>query len=337
MILGMAIAVSAQQKEPKIVFDQRVHNFGKIQEDGGKVTHTFSFINQGGDPLIINRVNASCGCTTPEWTRKPVSPGGKGYVQATFDPRRRPGNFNKSVVVHTNASNGTVLLRIQGMVQRRERSIEEKYPRRMGSLRLKSHHLSFARIKHTMVQRDSLGVVNTADQPVRISFERVPKHITLTTRPKVLQPGEEGHIVVTDLMNRAMPFIRYKVEDVGIPTDRVCPCGRGLPLMERVSGRVADFLIKEDGSKVAGISLIENTLTKVAGIDQMQIVQEAMNLIRLRIVPNIDFSHQSQNVLIDYFKHLFGKSMEVSVEKISEIEPEISGKYRFSICRVPTV
>jgi len=194
MILVMATGVSAQQKTPKIVFDKKIHNFGTIQEEGGKVSCSFSFVNQGGEPLVINRVNATCGCTTPAWTRKPVQPGGKGFVRATFDPRRRPGNFNKSVIVHTNASNGTVLLRIQGKVQRRERTIQEKFPRQMGSLRLKSHHLAFARIKHTQVQRDSLAIVNTSDQPMRINFERVPKHITLTTRPEVLQPGEQGYI-----------------------------------------------------------------------------------------------------------------------------------------------
>jgi len=55
-------------------------------------------------------------------------------------------------------------------------------------------------------------------------------------------PGEEGTIVITDLFNRGMPFIRYRIEDVGVPSDRHCGCGRGLPLMERVTGRVADYL-----------------------------------------------------------------------------------------------
>ena len=78
--------------------------------------------------------------------------------------------------------------------------------------------------------------------------------------------GEPGNIVVTDLMNFAMPFIRYKVEDVGVPMDTMCSCGRGLPLMGKVVGRVADFLLNKNGDRVAGISLIENTLTKMAGI-----------------------------------------------------------------------
>src|SRR6185436_11340307 len=87
-------------------------------------------------------------------------------------------------------------------------------------------------------------------------------------------PGETGAVVVTDLLNRAMPFIRYRMEDMAEAAAQKCSCGRGLPTLRRVVGRIADFLKRRDGSRVAGISLIENTLTKIPGIDQMQIVQD---------------------------------------------------------------
>ncbi len=79
-------------------------------------------------------------------------------------------------------------------------------------------------------------------------------------------PGEEGDIVVTDLVNRGMPLIRYRIEDVGVASGRVCSCGRHMPLMEKVVGRVADFLIRRDGSLVQGVSLVEKTLTAVDGV-----------------------------------------------------------------------
>jgi phenylacetate-CoA ligase len=147
-------------------------------------------------------------------------------------------------------------------------------------------------------------------------------------------PGEPGQIVVTDLMNYSMPFIRYKIEDVGVPTDRKCSCGRGLPLMESVTGRVADFLVKNDGSKVAGVSLIENTLTKFPGIDQMQIIQESVDLIRLIIVAGKDYSDGVRHQLINYFKLIFGEHVDVRVETTDTIKPEPTGKYRFSICKI---
>ncbi|WP_321371075.1 hypothetical protein [uncultured Desulfuromusa sp.] len=150
-------------------------------------------------------------------------------------------------------------------------------------------------------------------------------------------PGEPGRIVVTDLMNKAMPFIRYEVEDVGVRLDRKCSCGRGLPLMGKVNGRVADFLIKSDGSRVAGISLIENTLTDINGIDQMQIVQYSINKFKLNIVCGVEFGCSQAGQLESYFRGIFGSDIIIELQKISEIKAEKSGKYRFSICQVNTL
>jgi len=143
-----------------------------------------------------------------------------------------------------------------------------------------------------------------------------------------------GRIIVTDFMNRAMPFIRYQVEDMGMPTDRKCSCGRGLPLMERVVGRTADFLIRKDGSRVAGISLIENTLTKIPGIEQMQIIQEKLDYMIIKLVQGKGYSEDSQNQIKLYFKNLFGEDISIDIHSIESIQPELSGKYRFSICKV---
>jgi phenylacetate-CoA ligase len=124
------------------------------------------------------------------------------------------------------------------------------------------------------------------------------------------------------------------VEDVGVPTDRKCSCGRGLPLMESVTGRVADFLVKRDGTRVAGVSLIENTLTRIPGIDQMQIIQETIDEITLNLVVGAGFEKEQEDALCEYFRCLFCKDTTVHINRKNSIEPERSGKYRFSICRV---
>lgn len=147
---------------------------------------------------------------------------------------------------------------------------------------------------------------------------------------------EEGAIVVTDLINRGMPLIRYRIEDVGVYTERSCECGRGLPLMERVAGRVADFLLKKDGSMVAGVSLVERTLTAIKGLDQMQIVQDTVESLVIKIVRGRDFSEESALELSDEFRRVFG-DIEIRIEYVDGIQQERSGKYRFSICRVPGV
>ncbi len=147
-------------------------------------------------------------------------------------------------------------------------------------------------------------------------------------------PGEPGNIIVTDLMNQAMPFMRYKVEDMAIPLERRCSCGRGLPLMGKIAGRVADFLIKKDGTRIAGVSLIENTLTKINGIDQLQIIQESGEEIILNVVPGKKYSHENRDELISYFTELFDNLVTIQVVLVDEIKPEKSGKFRFAICRI---
>ena len=148
------------------------------------------------------------------------------------------------------------------------------------------------------------------------------------------EPGQPGRIIVTDLINTAMPLIRYQVEDVGVPSARKCSCGRGLPLIQQVMGRTADFLIKKDGTRVAGISIIENTLTKIPGIGQMQIIQNSLEEIQVKVTPDENYNPETSRILIHYLKELFQGPKNVEIELVEEIKSESNGKFRFSICRV---
>ncbi|MGL4956614.1 MAG: DUF1573 domain-containing protein, partial [Bacteroidales bacterium] len=76
-------------------FVKTSHDFGQVPEAGGLVTYAFEFANTGKTPIIITDVKSSCGCTTPEWTKQPVLPGKTGSIKAIFDPKDRPGIFDK--------------------------------------------------------------------------------------------------------------------------------------------------------------------------------------------------------------------------------------------------
>ncbi len=90
------------------------HDFGKIKQ-GVPVTHEFKFTNNGKVTMVITNVAPSCGCTTPDWTREPIAPGGQGFIKATYNAAS-PGAFNKSVTVTSNIENGFVQLFIKGEV-----------------------------------------------------------------------------------------------------------------------------------------------------------------------------------------------------------------------------
>jgi Protein of unknown function (DUF1573) len=95
-------------------FTSQNHDFGKI-EQGVPVTHEFTFVNKGKVPMIITNVQASCGCTTPDWSRQPVEPGGQGFIKATFNAAS-VGGFTKSVTITANTETGYIQLMIRGEV-----------------------------------------------------------------------------------------------------------------------------------------------------------------------------------------------------------------------------
>jgi phenylacetate-CoA ligase len=147
-------------------------------------------------------------------------------------------------------------------------------------------------------------------------------------------PGEPGSVVVTDLTNRAMPLIRYQVGDVAVPSGRQCPCGRGMPLLERVEGREADYVVTAEDQLISGISLTENFALRVPGLAQLQIVQESVNYFRFRIVPAPDFGPASVEQIGSLVAERFGPNASYDCEYVDRIPQEPSGKYRFCISRV---
>ena len=189
--------VAGQTKDPSISFDKEVHDFGAIQEDAGKVTYKFEFTNTGGAPLLISEVRASCGCTTPEWSKEPVLPGKRGFVSATYDPKNRPGPFDKSITVTTNANPASVILHIKGEVSPKPQTMEDLFRYDMGSIRLKSNHLGFARVIKGSTVTQSMELINVSQAPVSLSFNKVPPHLKIRTIPEVFNPNQEGVIEVT--------------------------------------------------------------------------------------------------------------------------------------------
>ncbi len=112
LVSGVAFA----QQKPEMDFKRTEHNFGIIKEEIGSVSTQFEFTNNGKSPLIIQRVSASCGCTTPSYTKEPILPGKKGTISATYSTVRRPGTFNKTTRVYTNVPDTVYTLTIKGNV-----------------------------------------------------------------------------------------------------------------------------------------------------------------------------------------------------------------------------
>lgn len=110
--------------DSKISFSAEEHDFGQ-KPTGTPVSHKFEFTNIGNKPLVLTAVKASCGCTSPSWSKEPIMPGQKGTVEAQYNMARE-GKFRKSVTVQT-ADGESIVLYISGEAVAKK-SVEEAKP-----------------------------------------------------------------------------------------------------------------------------------------------------------------------------------------------------------------
>jgi hypothetical protein len=149
----LAFAITARA-QGVMQFEKELHDFGNVPE-GTMATHEFKFKNTGNQPIIIANVQASCGCTTPDWTKTPVMPGKMGIIKAMYSSAGRPGVFNKTVTVTSNAAAPSVVLSIKGTVLTKD----EIKPTLTAAQLAKSPHMVLDRTSH------DFGKMEAGQQP----------------------------------------------------------------------------------------------------------------------------------------------------------------------------
>ena len=146
-------------------------------------------------------------------------------------------------------------------------------------------------------------------------------------------PKERGEIVITDLNAYAMPFIRYKLEDVSALSRHPCPCGRGLPLLEKIEGRINDLIRLPNGRVVlpAGIA---RAFRLVSGISQYQFVQEGENEFRVSLVKGEGFCPTTPENVEKALRQVLGADIRLHTQIVDEIPRDPSGKLRAFLSKV---
>jgi phenylacetate-CoA ligase len=167
---------------------------------------------------------------------------------------------------------------------------------------------------------------------MHISAEDIIVEI-IDNKGQVLPKGKSGEIVVTHLATQDFPFIRYRTGDVGVLSDEICPCGRGLPILKEIQGRTTDFVIAQDGTVLHGLALIY-VLRDLEGITAFKIIQETKEKTIVQIVKNNDFSPKALDIIKQEFKKRLGMEVNVEFEFLDKIEKEKSGKFRYVISQV---
>lgn len=168
---------------------------------------------------------------------------------------------------------------------------------------------------HLLAENNLVELIDSAGQPAR--------------------PGDVGRIVVTNLNNMAMPFIRYEIGDMAVPSAQACACGRGLPLLSSIVGRKADVITSPSGKLLHG-EFFTHLFYKLGGVYQFRVVQETRADLRVQVVPGPGFDQQRAMPFLEDTIHRHGDpAFLVRFELCDHLPPAASGKYRFTISHVP--
>ncbi|WP_289139693.1 phenylacetate--CoA ligase family protein [uncultured Brevibacillus sp.] len=162
-----------------------------------------------------------------------------------------------------------------------------------------------------------------------------PTHFVEIVRPDgtPARPGEVGEIIITLLVNQVMPFVRYRIGDMGVWSAETCDCGRGLPLLQEVIGRRTDMFIDQQGRWIDGRVFLF-ILDPKPYIQKFQVIQEKKDMLRVLIVPvdrGVGYQEEIESIRRDIQKIMM---CSVHFEFCDEIEPSPSGKYLYTISNV---
>ena len=149
---------------------------------------------------------------------------------------------------------------------------------------------------------------------------------------RLLTPGEVGDLVCTGLLNVAMPLVRYRVGDRGAiaAADMACSCGRTLPILASVEGRVDDVLYTRDGRRIGRLDPIFKTNLPVR---EAQIIQETLDRVRVRYVPAPGFTPGAGRSIVERLQARMGL-VHVVLEEVDEMPRTANGKFRAVISHV---
>lgn len=146
--------------------------------------------------------------------------------------------------------------------------------------------------------------------------------------------GEIASVVVTPLLAYGMPLIRYDLEDAAFKIGDPCACGRGLPLMSYIDGRITDILVSADG-RWLGNSDFHSRLFDRVDVQQYRLIQETVEKLVVELIPGKNYDAKAERFIVERIKKYMGQQVEVTVKTTDHIDPTPSGKRRIVTSHVP--
>lgn len=158
-------------------------------------------------------------------------------------------------------------------------------------------------------------------------------YIEVVDRDNLPVVGTPGRVLVTDLRNKGFPFIRYEIGDVATRSERLCSCGRGLPLLDSVNGRIEDFIITPAGGIVSPPAFTV-PLSDVINVSDYQIVQHDLRLVEVKLVCAPEFNEADLAHLKMALGDMLGEDMAIDFKFVDSIDRGVSGKRRVVVSSI---
>ena len=209
-VLMAATVMTGLQAQGTMKFETENHNFGSLAE-GVMASYEFEFTNIGNKPIKISKVTASCGCTTPYWSKEEIAPGQKGKIKATYNTSGRPGQFTKSITIRSNATNKTKILYISGKVNRKPTTYRDlnKSANQKGApnLYMRVNIKHFGITENRVTVRQPFEIRNTGNAPLKIGDMVSECKCTVgQINQKVIPPGGRAVLNLLFTPNKAEPM-----------------------------------------------------------------------------------------------------------------------------------
>lgn len=225
LLLASVLLGGAAVAQPTIKFSEETHDFGEVIE-GKLASYEFVVSNLGTQPLILSNVQASCGCTSPVWSREPIMPGKTGIVKAMYNSAGRPGQFNKSLTITSNAANGTKTVFVKGNVIKKEDKVyTEEQKRTSAKLMIEKGNYKVGKLETGQKGTAKITVSNKGINPLEIDNVTSPCGCTsFTVSKSQIKAGETAILEVAIAPKQKGVFkeeISISSSDVNTPNFRV--------------------------------------------------------------------------------------------------------------------
>lgn len=192
--IGLIVCSFVYSQPNNVKFDKLVHDFGDILLSSGSKSCSFSFKNTSDQPVVIQTVISSCGCTKPTWTKKPIMPKETGKIDVTFLNDQGPYPFDKSITVYITGEPKPIILRMKGVAHEKMKSLKELFPENFNGLAFRKSYIDFGSITKNEIYNNIIEVANSSNKRIEVAFTNLKEGLSVKPNPIRIEAGKKANL-----------------------------------------------------------------------------------------------------------------------------------------------